>query len=299
MIDGTNLIFNFEKSYHISHNQDYFCCVGTKVNLYNLQDGKLTSKFTDVKHSSCSRFTSNGKLIVKASTGVYYVYDLDTMTLIKKIPPPKKVLSSITGFQITSDNKYIIDFSYIFPTYQLMFIEIKTGEYTFFDLGYCRKAFVLSSETELKYYIVVNCSSTADATDVSIQEIYELSYTNSGFKLQKLFVNNDIRLSAVDYTLNKFVFADYSNKIKFFDMKNNSWESLEYTMNGVLYDLKFAKNGKLLALVESQNVYVYDVIKKICVKTFKVEYGCFADFFDNDTKLLIGTWKKGYCLSLR
>lgn len=299
MINNKNdIIYTFKKSYHISYNKDYFCCVGSNVCLYDLKDGKLVSEFKNIKHPSGSVFTSNQKLVVKTTTGSYYIYDLDTMTLNKKIPPPKGVKGSITDFQITSDNKYIIDFSYVFPTRELMLIEIETGAYTFFNLGYCRLGYVFLTETESKFYVIASCAETIDAPDVSIKDIYELSYNSGEFKLQKLFTDNEANVLIADYVSNKFAISDRSNKIRLFDINKKHQEVLEYNRDGVLYDLKLSKSGKLAALAESRNVYIYDIIKKECIKSYEVDYGCFVDFFDNDTKLLIGTWEKGYCVSI-
>ena len=105
MINKSEVLFTFAKSYHISHNQDYFCCVGSKVNLYNIS-GELIFEFKDIKSPNCSQFTSDQSLIVKTSEGRYYIFDLVSLKLIKQIPPPKNVLGSTTIFQITSDNKY-------------------------------------------------------------------------------------------------------------------------------------------------------------------------------------------------
>ena len=140
------------------------------------------------------------------------------------------------------------------------------------------------------------CSETIDAPDVSVQEYYELTYTSDKFKLKKLFCDSPGKVAIADYSSNKFAIADYSNKIIFFDTKKNFIDNIKYN-NSVLYDLKLSKNGCYMALVESQNVYIYDLNNKQCVKTFKIENGCFVDFFD-ESRLLIGTWKNGYLLSL-
>lgn len=298
MIEKKDIVYTFDKSYHISNNQEYFCCVGASVNLYSSKNGKLAYKFKDIKHPNYSRFTSNRNLVVKTTAGSYHIYDLDLMALTKIISPPKNVLGSTTSFQITSDNKYIIDFSYVFPTCELMIIEIETGAYTFFNLGYSRKGFVFPTETDSKYFVIANCAKTFEAPDISTQEFYELSYSSNEFKLQKLFIDSYTKVSVADYRSNKFAIADYSNKIKLFDIKKNYHDVLEFKKDGILYDLKFSKNGQFIALAESQNVYIYDITKKECIKAFNVEYGCFVDFFDDDTKVLIGTWKKGYCISL-
>ncbi|MBQ9745421.1 MAG: hypothetical protein IJW21_01190 [Clostridia bacterium] len=297
MIDKTEILYTFKKSFHISYNKDYFCCVGSNVNLYDFNSGEFVSGFKGIKQPNYSRFTSNKNLIVKTTDGNYHIYDLVSNELVKIIPPPKKVLSSITSFQVTPDDKYIIDFSYIFPTYKLVIGEIETGEYKFLDIGYARIGFIFKAETDFKYYVVTNCAEAIDAPDVSFQEFYELTYTAGSYNLKKLFSNHNSRTEITDYSSNKFAVSDHSNNIKIFDTQGNLQDELEYNKNGVLYDLKLSANGRYIALAESKNVYVYDLMNKECVKSYEVEYGCFVDFID-DTKLLIGTWKNGYCVSL-
>ena len=299
MIDESKIVFEFEKSYHISYNQEYFCCVGETANLYDLTSGKLVTTFKGMSHPHSSKFTSNQKLVIKTGEGVYYIYDLCSRTLDKMISPPPDTQGSITNFEVTPDGKYIIDFAYIHPIKKLMTIDIETGMYTFFDLSYSRKGFVFSTEMESKYYIVSNSAENNNSSDVAIQEIYELTYRSNMFNLQRIFLDSNSRISVADYSANKFAIADYSNKIKLFDTHKAYCDDFEYDKNGVLYNLKISKNGQFIAIVESQNVYIYDVFKKTCIQTFNVEYGCFVDFFQNDTKLLIGTWKKGYCISLK
>ncbi len=299
MIDKTDIIYTFKTSYHISYNQDYFCCAGSNVDLYDSKDGKLVSTFKDIKHSCYSKFTSDQRLIVKTTTGRYYFYDLESMTLDKIIPPPKNTRGTSNNFQITSDNKYIIDFSYVFPTYSLMIIEIETGTYTFFDLGYARGGDVFQTETESKYYVTAICTKTIDAPEPSVHDFYELSYISGEFELQKLFTQKYNKVSKIDYVSGKFAISNYSGNIRIFGIQKHRQKHLEYTKEGVLYDLKLSKNGQFLALAESRSIHVYDISKKKCIKAYEVDYGCFVDFIDNDTKLLIGTWKKGYCISLR
>ena len=91
MSDKNKVLYAFEKSYHISYSHDFFCCVGSSVNLYDINSGELICKFKDVKHPCCSRFTSNQTLIVKSSVGSYYIYNLVSLSLIKIIPPPQNV----------------------------------------------------------------------------------------------------------------------------------------------------------------------------------------------------------------
>lgn len=298
MIDKSEIVYKFRKSYHISYNQDYFCCVGATVNLYDIKSGDLVTTFKGMRHLHSSKFISDRKLVVKTNEGFYYIFDLATNELVKVISPPKNVKTSTTDFEVTSDGKYIIDFSYIFPTKKLMVAEIETGEYTFFDLGFSRSAAVFSTENEFKYYIVSACAEELNAPDVNIRDFYELTYKSDKFELKKLFSDSDSRMSNKDYSAGVFAVADYSDKIKIFDIQKAFNNTVEYEKSGVLYDLKLSKNGRLIALAEAQNIYVYDISTNKCIKSFEVDYGNFVDFFDNDTKLLIGTWEKGYCVVL-
>ena len=143
--------------------------------------------------------------------------------------------------------------------------------------------------------MVTVCAETVDAPNVSFQVYYELSYMSGKFELKKLFCDGCSKVANVDYGSNKFAFSDYSNKIEFFDVRNRLVEELQYNKNGILYDLKISKSGRYIALAESQNIYIYGIENKECICNYEVENGCFVDFLD-DEKLLIGTWKKGYCL---
>ena len=107
-----------------------------------------------------------------------------------------------------------------------MTMEIETGKYTLFPLGYARRALVFPTEVESKYYVVTICAETIHAPDVSIRDFYELTYTSGQFKLQKLFSDDLSKISHADYRANKFAFADYNNKIKLFDVQKNFQDEL-------------------------------------------------------------------------
>ena len=298
MIDKTDVLYIFKKSFDISYNQDYFCCAGAGVNLYDYHTGKFVANFKGLSHPAWSKFTSDKRLIVKTTLGKYYIYDLTAMELVKEVRQPKKVLGSTTRFLITPDNKYIIDFSYVFPISKLLILEIETGVYSYFDLGFSRHGWVFKTESESKYYVVSLAAEAIDAPGVSIRDFYELTYESGTFKLQKLFSDGNTRVEKVDYNAKKFAVADYNYTVRVFDTEKRFQYEFTYDGNLCLHDLKLSKNGRYVALAESRNVYVYDLISKECVKSYEVDYACFVDFLENDTKLLIGTWEKGYCVSL-
>lgn len=296
-MNDRNILFTFDKSYHIAYDQEYFCCSGSSAVLYNRENGDLVAKLNGVKQPSCSVFTSDRRLVIKTTKGHYHVFDLDSKQQIKKIPPPKDVLGSVTEFRLTSDNRYIIDFACLFPTVKLMAVEIDTGSYTFFDIGFARTGCILSTEDENRYFVVTDCADTEDADDVSRRDFFELLYSNGSYTLKKAFTGECGYLTHVDYGCGRFVSAIKDKKIAMFDGTGTVWGNLDFSSAGVLYDMKLSQSGRLVAIVHSEDVCVYDLDSKCCVDRFVVDYGCFASFID-DTKLLIGTWKKGYCVSL-
>ena len=296
-MNDRNVLFTFDKSYHIAYDQEYFCCSGSSAVLYNRENGDLVAKLNGVKQPSCSVFTSDRRLVIKTTKGFYHVIDLDSKQQIKKIPPPKGVLGSVTEFRLTSDNRYIIDFACIFPSFKLMAVEIDTGNYTFFDIGFARTGCILSTEDENRYFVVTDCADTEDAEDVCRRDFFELLYSNGSYTLKKAFTGECGYLTHVDYGGGRFVSVTKDKIIETFDGEGSLLGDLEFSSAGVLYDMKISQSGRFVAIVHSDDVCVYDLDSKCCVDRFDVDYGCFADFID-DTKLLIGTWKKGYCVSL-
>lgn len=299
MIDKKDIIFKFKKSYTISHNKNYFCCVGGSVNLYDVKKGELEMTFKDMKHPSSSKFTSDNSLIVNTTTGYYFIYDIASKTLINKYRPPKGVLGSTTDFAVTPDNKFIIDFAYIFPYSQLMIMELETGKYMLYDLNRARTGKLLFDESESKYYIITKKNEIVDNQETHYTDFYSFSYPFQTLELQKLLLPKFKHFSDIDYNSGRFAMDVYPNKINIYNINTDEEEQICYEEDGVLYDLKWSENGRYIALAETRKIHIIDVATKRCIKSYDVDWGCFADFYDNDTKLLIGTWEKGYCVDLK
>lgn len=297
MIDKKDIIFEFDISYNISHNKDYFCCSGKAVNLYGIRNGELKTTFKDIKHPGYSAFTSDNRLIVKSTTGEYGIYDIENNKLLKVIQPPKGIHGSITNFAVTPDDKYIIDFAAIFPFIKLMFVEIETGEYMLYDLSGARGCRILNNKSESKYYV-----ATAKCRECGNPKTYYMDLYSFEYPFQELVLNeisfNDMDFSEIDYRNGKLALVAYSNIINIYDMNSDSKEQLKYERDGVLYSLRWSESGKYLALAESRAIHIIDVATGKLIHSFDVDYGCFASFYDNDTKLLIGTWNNGYCMDL-
>jgi uncharacterized protein with WD repeat len=298
MIDNKDIVFKFKKSYTISHNKDYFCCVGGSVNLYDVKNGELKVNFNDMKQPNFSDFTCDNRLIIKTAKGYYYIYDITSKTLINKLRPPKGVLGSTTNFAITPDNKFIIDFAYIFPICQLMIMEIETGEYMLYNLNGAKNCRVLFNESESKYYIVMTKSENVDDPATQYTDFYCFIYPFQELELQKMPVYSKMCFSQIDCNGGKFAIVGYTNVISIYDINAGAEEQLSYDKDGVLYHLKWSKNGRYIILAESRTIHIINVETKIRIKSYDVDYGCFAEFYDSDTKLLIGTWKEGYCINI-
>jgi len=297
-MDKKDIIYTFKKSYDIAYNNDYFCCVGGSANIYDVISGELIVNFKDMKQPNFSDFTSDNRLIVKTAKGYYFIYDLMSQTLINKLSPPKGVLGSIAKFAVTPDNKFIIDSAYIFPFSQLMIMEIETGKYTLYDLKGAKTCTVLHNESKSIFYIVTGRNETVSDYATHYEDFYSFAYPYHEFDLQKMPIPRYKNISNIDYNLEKFAINGYKDVISICDVKTGEEEQFCCVKDGVLYHLKWSKNGKYIVLAESRKIHVYYVETKTRIKTYDVNCGCFAEFYDNDTKLLIGTWKKGYCIDI-
>ena len=298
MINKEKIILTFDVSYNISHNEEYFCCVGRTVNLYDVHTGERKICFKDMDHPSFSAFTTDNRLIVKTATGHYMIYDLDKKERIRKINPPKGVLGSTSNFVVTPDNKFIISFAEIFPYAQLVLLEIETGEYRFYHIDDAVSCRILYNESESKYYIAASKRHiNDDRTETQNTELYLFTYPFQEFALQSVRLT-DMSVSEFDYNRGRFALAGYSDVVRIYDTDTALTEQFHYDKDMVLYHMEWSKNGKYLVLVETFTVFIYDVAAKKCIKTYDVDHGCFASFYDNDTKLLIGTWNEGYLIDI-
>lgn len=294
MIDNNIIVFNFKKSYSISYNNDYFCCVGGSVNLYDIYTGAHRVSFTDIKQPCYSQFTMDNKLFVKAQGG-YYVYDLYTFKLERRIPRPRGVKWGSDKFCLTPDNKYIIDFAEVFPESQLMVINIISGDYTLNDLHGARVAELFYNKSESRYYIASIIGD--ESNDCVFSEYYCFDYPFDKLQIKKLpFCLDDY--AVIDYHNGKFAVVKYNGEIIIYDSVSKTKENFGYDKDMVLHSVKWSESGRYLALTESGSIVIIDITTKSIAKTYEVDYGCFADFYDNDTKLLIGTWEKGYCVDI-
>ena len=128
---------------------------------------------------------------------------------------------------------------------------------------------------------------------------YSLPYPFNEVAPQLLEVPDFGCISYLDYCDGKFAFERrVEGEIVIYDIEKNATEQFIFKQRGYTCCLKWSKSGKYIALSQSEQIQIFNAEEKRCIKCYDVEYGCFADFYDNDTKLLIGTWKKGYLVDL-
>ncbi len=295
-ITSSNCIFSFMPSYSISYSNRFFCCVGKSVNLYDTKTGELYASFSDTKYPNWSKFTTDNRLIVKNAKGYYLVYDVSKKTMMKRILPPKGIHGSITDFFITPDNRFIIDFAYFFPYHQLMIVDIESGTkhlYPIGDASYCQVLF--NNCTSEIYIVTFSCTKSNEIAGPI--DCYPIKYPLSAieFKKESILFRD---LSHICFACGNFYISGCNDKISVVNFHTKKNTFIQYKKSGPVTHLKCSKSGKLIVVVESNVISVIDVKSNNLFQSFEVEHGCFADFYDHDSKLLIGTWKRGYCVDL-
>ena len=53
-----------------------------------------------------------------------------------------------------------------------------------------------------------------------------------------------------------------------------------------------------MALIGYNKLYLVDIYEQRIIKSFEARYLSFAAFFDDDRKILIGTWEKSWTVDL-
>lgn len=298
-----DIVFKLKKSYHISHNAKYICCLGKNVNIYDATSGEATGSIKSIKYLSFSRFLSEEKLIVKTGEGIYYICDLENKEIVKKIHSPRNAHPTTSEFAITPDKKYIVDFVEVSGKAKLMFVQIETGEKVLYDFADARRCRLFYDDSKKMFYI-----AAFKVTDFKegFWDFYTMECSPPTFTLEKIEIGKigepyDINLNTGDVVSLKNIIKSsilYSTcEIIIYNMYTKKKESFVCENCGVTHELKFSSDGKYLVLVQSERVSVFDVSKKELIKSFELDYACFADFTD-DGKLFVGTWEKGYLLNV-
>ena len=237
-----------------------------------------------MKQACFSLFSSDNRLFVKAAGG-YFIYNLNTLNLEKRIHCPRGVRWGSYQFTLTPDNKYIIDFAEV-SLNELIIIDVETGKSNLYEIGGGVTSSLFYDEYESNYLIstIIKKDNIITGPDSLCSNYYSFDFRSGKPEIKK-----------IPFSLGYYYSIDYKNKT--FALAGEK-ECIKYIKDGVIHGIRISQNGKYIALAQSEIIQIIDIAAKKVVKTFDVDYGCFADFYDNDTKLLIGTWEKGYCVDI-
>ena len=308
IICKNELIYRFKTSYNISYNHEYFCCSGRGVvNLYSVKNGQLKTTIRGIRHPVYTRFIDDKTLLVKNTLGEYHTIDIQTQETIRKYKLTSRDAQD-SKFALTPDNKYIVDFLYVFPREKLIILSANFEGHKLWDLEHATVGQVFFDNDKSLFYIATNCRPEPDQinrADAHYTAFYSLKYPFDGTPPQKMEIPRKVAVPEwntpqyIDFN-NKFVIKR-GGGILLYDVETNETEefiSPSQNYGNYINRIKWSKNGMYIAAVGNKKVLIFDVTSRSCIKEYEVEYGCFVDFYDNDTKLLIGTWKNGYCVEL-
>lgn len=292
MINKQDIIYTFKKSYNIIVNEQYFCCLGSNINLYDVEDGILKASFKKFQHPNYAEFIDNQRLLIKNTKGYYNLYDLSSFELSKQIKSIKPSQPQDSKFIVTPDYKYIVDFVYFFPDKRLLILNIDSGESKIITLGKVSNCHAFYDNNRI--FLLAN--SWNETTNEHVCSIYVMEYPirQETPEILAQFAY-DFGVLRSDYLNGKITISDF-HSLAIYDISTNTYNYL--VNNSQIGKIKWSKNGKYIVNAAPEKIQILNVADGSCIKTYEVEYGCFADFYDNDTKLLIGTWNNGYLVNL-
>ena len=288
-----NIIHKYGVLYRAMIKDDYTYVMGKDVKVYRSKTGDLIASLKDLRHPGCLSPIGDHSLLVKNTSGLYCLYDTQSFTLQHKFRKPPSRDPQDSDFVFSRDGENIIDIFNNFPRQYLMQIHIKTGVYQIKELHgiVCPRLFF---DEKNKHYVMVS-STIKD----SLYEQHLVISIFSGFDGE---INEIARIyspynHSIDYKRGVLVYTE-SERICMYDTMTKKTSFFTFSVKGLVSCVRLSQNDKYIVLTQKNRVQVYEVHTGLCLKKYDIEYGCFADFCDNDTKLFIGTWEKGYLISL-
>lgn len=293
-----DLLFKFGKAYDLVCSESLICAIESKVELYDKHTGELVATLSDLMHPSCAVFTKDNHLIVKNTFGKYYIYNLENFTLEKKISINNYNHSQDDGFVMLENDRYILSTAYKFPDTSLLLYDLSTDEYTL--LEWTNISFPVFIKTEQgKIYAVGNNTNVVprqiDYFDILLFDLTSIVHNR---KIpEPILIGTGYRAGKCDI-FNNTLIMDLDRQILIYDLMTNSGETFTYLSKceGVKC-LEISENGKYFATAQSSEVFIFSVEEKRVLERLDTDMCYSLKFIDNDTKLLIGSWKKSYCIS--
>jgi hypothetical protein len=70
--------------------------------------------------------------------------------------------------------------------------------------------------------------------------------------------------------------------------------AINISEDGLIYHFNISNNGKYLAVATTNSVKIYDLTTFDLLNEIKNKYCCYVSFSQDDSLLLIGTWRNGF-----
>ena len=303
-------IHKFKTSYSLDYAQNKGLiarCNDGSIMIHSYITGQEIKRLKKPAHPSHLQFSRDEKyLIVKNTSGIIYVYDLEEFEVIHIIKSIKNIKVKEGKFLFNHEKNQIIDIVNINGVDQVIAFDINTKILTpitsFFEGEvyhiYCNhqvddETFLYTikrnnEKKDMSIYYVLKLDFTGSVVEQSIQKTSffwdDLLYVKSMNKYI-LLVNDEVLLINSN-------FDEIERKINL--SSNFPKEYLGGVFNGML---NISKSEKRF-LIPLRGALITIMIPELSIeKTFHMEYTCFGEFINDDKQILIGTWKNGFVIN--
>ncbi len=312
--------YKFTASHEIkkSPNGKYFATIGGTVALWDTSTGKKITSFGQIKNPSHINFSHSSKLLaVKNTSGKVALYDIKEIKHLKSYVPTK---SEGCELFFTPDDRYIVSADWDGNIYT---IEIESGKIKILRSDtdvYKTEKFLLFErkvlQKERMMYRILHFDGVSNEFTFYTRYkrlVWKYPFSeNEPFLPDGKYVYEDIAFSRANkcYAITRynkenkmFIVDEYLNQtLKEITVKNNNgW-------NASIEKVAFSPDGKLLALLADNDecvknnsiyiVYLMEYPSLNILDEYKIPFGCFVEFTQDGTQLLVGSWSKGYCIDL-
>lgn len=289
MVECYDSIIKFKKAYRILYNDKYFCCLNNTADIYD-KEGNFLRKTKGLENPNYGEFYDNDKLIIKNTSGMFRIFNVETLDEIKKIKSIDKKAGHDSKFLLLPD-KTLIDIIYSHATEKIYQIDLNTKDYCVFEENRYkfRKLFYINNDI----YAILTIPKDGYNSPTWV---YKVIVCDSNLQLEPIIKVCDNMCNYCDMNTNNILYTLHGS-VNVFNLKTFSSKSINESLQ--CRYIKLSEDGKLFVFVKPDEVKIYAVDTLECIKKIKTQYANFAEFYDKDSKLLIGTWEDGYLLDLK
>lgn len=228
------------------------------------------------------------KAFIKQTNGHYYLWDYLNNAILANIP-----LKSPSTFSPIFVEEALIDFCFLSPNRQIVCIDTKTNDISYFKYSNMGKTNVLSYDIVDKKVVVIDSDNKLTYLDIH----------NSEYLKEYILVRNenfDI-LDYYNYGENKFIitFNRYGELVS-----ENILSHYQYTFSPSYKDkgiegISISSDGRYLAIRTVSNlVLLYSLESFQMIKSFNYRYCYYVGFSQDNERLLIGTGEASYLFKI-